>query len=368
VSNQISRYLEEKIRSYDQFLQFHEEREPAAEISEVPFLYFFDIPKQLSEIQFNVFLIDPDLYKEDHGTFQFMINNLEKSYGVNSIEQAKYVVFPFNIYCFNHARKAVFMEVLKDLRVLAGDKPVIMFSIGDFCLRTSVRSTSFEKQIFKDIDLSFFPDWITPTDILIHFESTKDFVETDIAVFPLIQIDPIKTHTQTRNILYSFVGTYYKKGWPDGFVRGASSKLIWDRLKAMSHSVIMLPDELLCDDGNNPFFEISKKSKFTLCPRGICCWTFRLFEAILCGSIPVILSDSYLKPFPDIIPWDSFSITLPESELGNVDNYLTGINDKTLLELSENLNANQHWFTSAGLLRLLRSKLIEKAKTDRSLA
>jgi hypothetical protein len=36
------------------------------------------------------------------------------------------------------------------------------------------------------------------------------------------------------------------------------------------------------------YFNIMSNYKFTLCPNGDFVWTYRFFEAILCGSIPII--------------------------------------------------------------------------------
>ncbi len=36
------------------------------------------------------------------------------------------------------------------------------------------------------------------------------------------------------------------------------------------------------------YFEMLGNSQFVLCPRGDCVWSYRFFEAILCGAIPVV--------------------------------------------------------------------------------
>lgn len=42
---------------------------------------------------------------------------------------------------------------------------------------------------------------------------------------------------------------------------------------------------------DNNYFELLANTEFTLCPAGDFIWTYRFFEAILCGSIPVIEKD-----------------------------------------------------------------------------
>ena len=59
------------------------------------------------------------------------------------------------------------------------------------------------------------------------------------------------------------------------------------------------------------FVEILYRSKFVLCPRGHGTSSFRLFEAMASGRVPVIISDDWVAPVgPD---WASFSVRWPES-------------------------------------------------------
>ena len=57
-------------------------------------------------------------------------------------------------------------------------------------------------------------------------------------------------------------------------------------------------------------------SKFSLCPRGHGPNSFRLYESMAMGRCPVILSDDWVAP-PEI-PWDEFSIRIPEAEYKSI--------------------------------------------------
>ena len=46
---------------------------------------------------------------------------------------------------------------------------------------------------------------------------------------------------------------------------------------------------------------------FALVPEGWNPSSYRLVEAMSLGCIPVLLGNSYVKPFPSLIPWDSIS-------------------------------------------------------------
>ena len=55
------------------------------------------------------------------------------------------------------------------------------------------------------------------------------------------------------------------------------------------------------------------RSKFVLCPRGLCPSTFRVFEAMRTGRVPVVLSDRW-RPFGDL-PWEEFALHVPERDV-----------------------------------------------------
>ena len=61
------------------------------------------------------------------------------------------------------------------------------------------------------------------------------------------------------------------------------------------------------------FAEVMVNSHFTLCPRGAGTSTFRLFETMKAGRVPVILSDDWVAP--EGPAWPSFSLAVPERDV-----------------------------------------------------
>mgnify|MGYP001616820289 CR=1 FL=1 len=81
--------------------------------------------------------------------------------------------------------------------------------------------------------------------------------------------------------------------------------------------------------------------KFSLCPRGGGLSSYRFYESIQCGSIPVLFSDGAVLPYSDI-GWEDFSVRLPEAactSFGVIDNCLSMMNaipmTKRLMEVRE---------------------------------
>lgn len=65
--------------------------------------------------------------------------------------------------------------------------------------------------------------------------------------------------------------------------------------------------------------EIMQQSTFSLCPRGFGATSFRLYEAIQLGSIPIyIWEEDLMLPFSDILDWHSFSMIVHRSKISTL--------------------------------------------------
>jgi hypothetical protein len=75
-------------------------------------------------------------------------------------------------------------------------------------------------------------------------------------------------------------------------------------------------------------------SLFALCPGGWAPWSPRLYDALIMGTIPVILADSLLLPYQTHVPkelvQDEYAITLPQNtSMKEIDSILTVISKDT---------------------------------------
>jgi hypothetical protein len=69
-------------------------------------------------------------------------------------------------------------------------------------------------------------------------------------------------------------------------------------------------------------------SKFVLCPRGMGPSSMRLFETMLLGRVPVILSDQWVPPVgPE---WDTFSIRVAERDVRKIPSLLEAHEDRAV--------------------------------------
>eukprot|EP00899_Mesostigma_viride_P005380 jgi/Mesvir1/14843/Mv05465-RA.1 len=105
-----------------------------------------------------------------------------------------------------------------------------------------------------------------------------------------------------------------KKGKSDG---SSSSK------SSSPSSVLVLNT---VKEGDPKFYEHHLSSLFCLAPpsrTGTACAA--LSVAALMGCIPVIVADKWALPFEELLPWDRFSVRIPEGQLGTLVATLKGI-------------------------------------------
>lgn len=350
----ITSTIKSKKQVYDAQLQFHLNKFEQTYDTGLK-VHVAEIPEEYSDYQLNLFLLDKEVYPEDYATFSLLVHCFKESVSTEVPEEADFILLPFNLYFYEKVKEDV-DDFVAELRSQYPGIPFLFFFISDFCLRPIERSVRFEKECLESIqgNAQYFPFFIEERDKIIHFESTIDLL-TDIGIFPLIAFEITTPNASARKYLFSFMGEYYKHGWPEDFVRGEFQRRTWERLAAdnKQHALIASIKEIKNDEKQNLFEQLPSESVFTLCPRGIANWSFRVFESILCGSIPVILSDSYVKPFSSVLAWDTFSLTFAESQLQEVDQILLGLRPEIISYLQSNLARVQHYFTLSGLWELL---------------
>jgi hypothetical protein len=113
------------------------------------------------------------------------------------------------------------------------------------------------------------------------------------------------------------------------FVGATSAHPLRKRLTRLRHPDALLLDTssrqdeatLQPDDYQRRYADSIKRSAFVLCPRGGGTASFRLFETMMLGRVPVILSDEWVPP--DGPDWESFSVRVNETDIANIPALLT---------------------------------------------
>lgn len=71
-----------------------------------------------------------------------------------------------------------------------------------------------------------------------------------------------------------------------------------------------------------------QKNAYTLCMRGIENYSFRLYEVMSAGRIPIIIDTNIRLPELESLKWEEFSVIVPYSEVGNIGKIVAAFHDR----------------------------------------
>tara|TARA_B100000963_G_C22612989_1_gene665850 strand:- start:93 stop:974 length:882 start_codon:yes stop_codon:yes gene_type:complete len=97
---------------------------------------------------------------------------------------------------------------------------------------------------------------------------------------------------------------------------------------------------------NKLFRKLTSQSIFTLCPRGYGPTSFRLYESINLGSIPIYISDDFILPFQDKVDWDKLALLIKLEDIGSIHKKVEKIlnNNKHIEMLNYGKECNVKYF------------------------
>ncbi|KAL8031139.1 hypothetical protein ABFX02_13G006000 [Erythranthe guttata] len=99
---------------------------------------------------------------------------------------------------------------------------------------------------------------------------------------------------------------------------------------------------------NMSYEKMLKTSKFCLCPSGYEVASPRVVEAIYAECVPVLISDSYVPPFSDVLNWKKFSVVVAVEDIPNIKNILMGISEGRYLKMQKRVKQVQRHFVVNG--------------------
>ncbi|XP_055807705.1 probable glycosyltransferase At5g03795 [Solanum dulcamara] len=91
-----------------------------------------------------------------------------------------------------------------------------------------------------------------------------------------------------------------------------------------------------------------KNSRFCLCPSGYEVASPRVVEAIYAECVPVLISDSYVPPFSDVLNWNAFSVTIAVKDVPNIKKILMSISQTQYLRMHRRMKQVQRHFVING--------------------
>lgn len=112
--------------------------------------------------------------------------------------------------------------------------------------------------------------------------------------------------------------------------------------------------------GGYDFLGVMLSSKFALCPRGWGRTSFRMYEAMQMGTIPVYISDCHWLPFQKYVDWKEFSIIISGEEMGTLAERLRSYSPETTEKMSQAaMAAWREYFSYDGCVRMIK-KILEE--------
>ncbi|CAF3990163.1 unnamed protein product [Rotaria magnacalcarata] len=108
--------------------------------------------------------------------------------------------------------------------------------------------------------------------------------------------------------------------WRNFSIAGKFSKRT--TIEGISYETLLMADDLAASD---KYIDSMLRSVFSICPETFLPWSYRIYEAIQLGVIPVILADNVVLPFERFINWQSFSVKINVSNLHEIINRVNNI-------------------------------------------
>ena len=106
------------------------------------------------------------------------------------------------------------------------------------------------------------------------------------------------------------------------------------------------------------FIDATLKSRFCLAPRGYGRSSFRFFEAMQLGVVPVYFwNDKEWLPYKEFLDYSKFSVSINAGDIENTYNRLKLISDETYLNMLKEMERVRKWFTLEGMSRYILWRL-----------
>ena len=170
----------------------------------------------------------------------------------------------------------------------------------------------------------------------------------DVAI-PLLKGD-LPFRTQNKDIRLSFLGR-------------TSTHPLRERM----HEVFK--DAALFGEGQG-WEKTMARSAFSLCPRGLGPASFRTYEALSMGSVPVTIWEKRKwLPYQDALDWSKIAIVVEASDMGRAKERIEGISDGELSAMQEEIaRVYDAHFRYEGVARHIQGKMSAVRKRENAVA
>jgi hypothetical protein len=100
------------------------------------------------------------------------------------------------------------------------------------------------------------------------------------------------------------------------------------------------------------YVELLANSRIAICPRGAGAATFRFWEALAMGCVPLLISDNLMLPLEDRIDWDAIVLRLAEDDVDRLRDFVEAQDEAHLATMAEEGHRVwEAWFSPENWIR-----------------
>jgi hypothetical protein len=100
------------------------------------------------------------------------------------------------------------------------------------------------------------------------------------------------------------------------------------------------------------YVELLANSRIAICPRGAGAATFRFWEALAMGCVPLLISDNLVLPLEDRIDWHAIVLRLAEDDVDQLQDFVEAQDEEHLATMAEEGHRVwQEWFSPENWIR-----------------
>ena len=229
----------------------------------------------------------------------------------------------------------------------------LLLGTGDF----GQRAASRHELVMKGRAYERKFDWLDDRFIVLCLESIPQMHPQDVAFLPY-PVRDIQPGARRRDLFASFMGAMSYALLPPAHIRGHTMLRLKARHAGTADVLLGTPQEVAAEQGRAlSYDEVMQRSVFTLCPAGYGRWSYRFVEALLAGSIPVLLADDYILPFADRLRWSDYGVVVPEARACEVVEILRAIPAPRVAAMQAAILADRAMFMRDGVLGMMCGQL-----------
>ena len=208
-------------------------------------------------------------------------------------------------------------------------------------LGPSTENYALRQKLFKIIstlpqDLEYFtvsthddaPQGNFPVNTKHFYAGGNSTIGTD--AIPLV-CSQLKFENDPQKLIFcSFVGSATNP------VRNNLLRYFHERDGYLINAFHWRPD--VTEDQQKLFLDCTSRSRFALCPRGYGATSYRLYEAMQLGAIPIYVSDKHLLPWSDELDWNAFCIVVKNcDQYDSLDVHLKNLTESAVRSMQDTI-------------------------------